>query len=112
MAAASRGKRWALLLTVCGMLGLLAAALAPGGTRGQTSPTGTPATLPRSAASATPQPPIGGSAAQPAPLIENEDAVRAVLPAELQGSTRLPVRKWARADMPDAPGGYIVFIAT
>src|SRR5581483_3802790 len=50
--------------------------------------------------------------AQPAPLIENEDAVRAVLPAELQGSTRLPVRKWARADMPDAPGGYIVFIAT
>ncbi len=110
MVATSPGKRWLLLLSVCGGLGVLAAALAPGGTRGQTSPTGTPSAAPRG--SATPQPPIGASSAQPAPPIENEDAVRAVLPADLQASARLPVRKWARADMPDAPGGYIVFIAT
>jgi|GEM_PF-658468 len=116
MAARSPGKRWSLLLAVCGGLGVLAAALlAPGDTRGQTGPAVTPSAAPRTAASATPtpQPPIsGGAAAQPAPPIQNEDAVRAVLPADLQGATRLPVRKWARADMPDAPGGYIVFIAT
>jgi hypothetical protein len=52
------------------------------------------------------------SAAQPAPPIDNETAVRAILPDSIRDSVRLPVYKWARADMPDAPGGYVVFIAT
>ncbi|HLZ71940.1 MAG TPA: FKBP-type peptidyl-prolyl cis-trans isomerase [Dehalococcoidia bacterium] len=104
MAAWSAGRRLPWLVASAAGLLLAAAAFAPGGTRGQASPSAT--ATPRSTAT------TATTAPQPAPPIQNDDAVRAVLPADLQGSTRLPVRKWARADMPDAPGGYVVFIAT
>lgn len=47
-----------------------------------------------------------------APALDNETAVRMLLPPSIQNSERLPVYKWGRADMPNAPGGSIIFIAT
>jgi hypothetical protein len=70
------------------------------------------ATVPAASATAGPAattPAAAGS--QAAPALDNDTAVRMILPAQFRNATTLP-GKWARADMPYAPGGYIVFIAT
>ncbi len=92
---------WLLALPVTAVVMLAASSMAPT-TSGQTAP----------AASATPAAPTVATIASPAPALENEVAVRMLLPASIRDSVKLPVRKWARADMPDAPGGYVAFIAT
>lgn len=103
-----RALRWsplAALLAIAALLGVLAA----GGhvTHGQTSDTPTAA-----ASSATTGTTSAAAQAGPEQPIENDDAVRLVLPADIQNSTKLPVKKWARADMWDASGVHTVFIAT
>lgn len=93
---------WLLALPGAAAVLVAALSLAPPITSGQTAP----------AASATPAAPVAGGVASSAPALDNEAAVRTLLPASIRDSVKLPVRKWARVDMPDAPGGYIVFIAT
>ncbi|MHB8575732.1 MAG: hypothetical protein ACYDCQ_10425 [Dehalococcoidia bacterium] len=86
-------------------LALALAGSAPHTILGQDNPSAS-ATPAASAAPATATP---GS--QAAPALDNDTAVRMILPAQFRNATTLP-GKWARADMPYAPGGYIVFIAT
>src|SRR5207248_1215516 len=94
-------------------LALALAGLAPGPTQGQSnpsatpSPTGTASAVSSATASAT-STAAATPSAQAAPAIDNETAVRIVLPAQVSNATTLP-GKWARADMPYAPGGYVVF---
>jgi len=107
------------LALAAGCMAVAVASLSPVQTLGQSSPSATAAVPVTPVASlsgggASRQPAPGQAvtpAASPAPSIDNEVAVRAILPASIRDSTRLPVYKWARADIPDAPGGYVVFIA-
>jgi hypothetical protein len=69
-------------------------------------------TLGQSTASATVVVTATSNGPTAAPALDSETAVRMLLPPSIQNSERLPVYKWGRADMPNAPGGYAVFIAT
>ena len=124
----SSSRRTASVLATAAASGILLLALAGGArvTSGQT-PTPTPArpataaatsAAPASSASA-PTGAIAGSSGAPgaqtgptaAPVLDDDTAVRMVLPASVNGRDQLP-GKWARADMPNATGGYLVFIST
>ena len=82
---------------VAAIFAVAAVSLPPSTTAGQTQPSPTAA--------------AASSAVSAAPAIDNDTAVRTLLPASVRNNTQLP-GKWARTDMPDAPGGYVVFIAT
>lgn len=95
---------WLLPAVVAaGAVALAVLSFAPGTTSGQTQPSPT-ATATAAVATA--------SIVSAAPQLDDEAAVRMLLPVSIRDSERLPVHKWARADMPNAPGGYLVFIAT
>lgn len=100
-----RGRALPTILAVSVAIGV--GVLTTRGIVGQSTPS--PAPTPTTAAG-----PSSASAAvtSPAPAVANDDAVRMILPSGMQGSDRLPVQLWARADMPDAPGGYVIFIST
>lgn len=100
---------WAPLAIVAAAVALLAVATTGGHvTHGQTDATPTPAV---SAVTGS------GDAAVTAPAgpeqpIDNDAAVRLVLPASIQNSAQLPVTKWARADLYGTSSGHLIFIAT
>src|SRR5579884_1679419 len=99
-------RRWcaaALALAVTFGLTMLAPSAGLGQTHSAASPSPTADANPANTATAA-VPASGG-----APSLDSDTAVRMLLPAAIRDSTRLPVRKWARADAPNAPGGYVVF---